>query len=88
MTFEEKETVHRVIVGKEYYEPFGVQAETVVGRALSFLVKKRVPRQTEGAPVASLRPEGGITGSGKPDTRNLGSRVNRQISCSPVSTNY
>lgn len=56
MTFEEKETVHRVIVGKEYYEPFGVQAETVVGRALSFLVKKRVPRQTEGAPLASLRP--------------------------------
>lgn len=49
MTFEEKETVHRVIVGREYYEPFGVEAQEVVGRALAFLVKKRVPRQTEGA---------------------------------------
>lgn len=50
VTFEEKETVHRVIVGREYYEPFGVEAQEVVARALSFLVKKRVPRQTEGAP--------------------------------------
>ena len=49
VTYEEKETVHRVIVGREYYEPFGVEAQEVVARALSFLVKKRVPRQTEGA---------------------------------------
>ena len=48
MTYEEKETTHRVIVGREYYEPFGVEPETVVGRAMAFLVKKRVPRQTEG----------------------------------------
>ena len=49
MTYEEKETVHRVIVGREYYEPFGIEAQEVVGRALAFLVKKGVPPQTEGA---------------------------------------
>ena len=74
MTFEEKETVHRVIVGKEYYEPFGVQAETVVGRALSFLVKKRVPRQTEGAPIASLHPKRRYYWVRVMETSNLKSR--------------
>ena len=54
-TYEEKETIHRVIVSKEYYEPFKLEAEEVVGRALAFLVTKQIPRQTEGMRRANAR---------------------------------
>ena len=44
-----------MIVGREYYEPFGLEPQEVVGRAITHLIRKKVPRQTEGAfaPVAS-----------------------------------
>ena len=47
-SYEEKETGHRVIVGREYYEPFGLEPQEVVGRAITHLIRKKVPRQTEG----------------------------------------
>ncbi len=53
-SYEEKETGHRVIVGREYYEPFGLEPQEVVGRAITHLIRKKVPRQTEGAPAALL----------------------------------
>lgn len=49
VTFEDRETVHRVIVGREYYEDFGLEAQEVVAMAFRFLLARRVPRQTEGA---------------------------------------
>ena len=53
VTFEQRETKHRVIVGKEYYEPYGLEPELVVERVFSFLLAKRVQRQTEG--IAELK---------------------------------
>ena len=50
VTFEDRETAHRVIVGREYYEDFGLEAQEVVAMAIRFLLARRVPRQTEGAP--------------------------------------
>lgn len=49
VTFEERETQHRVIVGKDYYEDYGIEPETVLDRVFAFLLRKRVPRRTEGA---------------------------------------
>ena len=48
VSFEQRETKHRVIVGREYYEPHGLEPEVVVERVFSFLLAKRVQRQTEG----------------------------------------
>ncbi|KAL4437252.1 hypothetical protein ABPG75_004391 [Micractinium tetrahymenae] len=48
VTFQDKETQHRVIVGRDYYEPQGVDPQTTVERVFAFLLKKKVPRQTEG----------------------------------------
>ena len=53
-SYEEKETGHRVIVGREYYEPFGLEPQEVVGRAITHLIRKKVPRQTEGARLFSF----------------------------------
>lgn len=52
VTFEEKETQHRVIVGRDYYEDFGIEPEQVLDRVFAFLLRKRVPRHTEGASVS------------------------------------
>ena len=41
--------MHRVIVGHEYYEPFGLEPQEVVARAITHLIRKKVARQTEGA---------------------------------------
>ncbi len=48
VTFEDKESKHRVIVGKEYYEPFNIEPEVVLERVFAFLLQKKTPRQTEG----------------------------------------
>lgn len=48
ITFQDKETQHRVIVGRDYYEPQGVDPQTTVERVFAFLLKNKVPRQTEG----------------------------------------
>jgi hypothetical protein len=51
VTFEDRETTHRVIIGREYYEDFGLEAQEVVAMVFRFLLARRVPRQTEGAPA-------------------------------------
>ncbi|KAK9837885.1 hypothetical protein WJX74_007198 [Apatococcus lobatus] len=56
VTFEQRETKHRVIVGKEYYEPYGLEPELVVERVFSFLLAKRVQRQTEGLLLSAQFP--------------------------------
>lgn len=48
VTYEERETQHRVIVGQEYYEGLGIEPEAVLDRVFAFLIRKRVPRRTEG----------------------------------------
>lgn len=52
VTFEDRETRHRVIIGKEYYEEFGLKPEDVLAMTFSFLLRKKTPRQTEGASQA------------------------------------
>lgn len=48
VTANDRESTHRVIVGKDYYEGQGVDAEGVIERVFSFLLAKDVHRQTEG----------------------------------------
>ena len=48
ITYEEQETRHRIILGKEYYEDFGLEPEHVVAMAFTFLLQKKEPRHTEG----------------------------------------
>lgn len=48
VTFENKETTHRVIVGKEYYEEVDLKPEEVLAMTFAFLLRYKVPRQTEG----------------------------------------
>ena len=49
ITYEEQETRHRIILGKEYYEDFGMEPEHVVAMVFTFLLQKKEPRHTEGA---------------------------------------
>ncbi|KAK9803808.1 hypothetical protein WJX73_001553 [Symbiochloris irregularis] len=56
VTYEEKETQHRVIVGREYYEGMGIEPEAVLDRVFAFLIRKRVPRRTEGMMLSSQFP--------------------------------
>ena len=48
VTFENRETNHRVIVGKEYYEDVDLEPEEVLAMTFAFLLRNKVPRQTEG----------------------------------------
>lgn len=48
VTFEDRETKHRVIVGKEYYEDFDLEPEQILVMTFAFLLRKKTPRQTEG----------------------------------------
>ena len=48
VVYEERETPHRVIVGKEYYEDFDLKPEQTLDRAFAYLISKKVQRQTEG----------------------------------------
>ena len=48
VTFENRDTTHRVIVGKEYYEDFDMEPEEVIAMTFAFLLRYKVPRQTEG----------------------------------------
>ena len=50
VTYDDKETEHRIIVGRDYYEFQGISPEEVVERVLGFLTRKKVPRHTEGTP--------------------------------------
>ena len=49
VTYDDKETEHRIIVGRDYYEFQGLSPEEVVERVLAFLTRKKIPRHTEGA---------------------------------------
>lgn len=51
ITYEEQETRHRIILGKEYYEDFDMEPEHVVAMVFTFLLQKKEPRHTEGAPT-------------------------------------
>jgi len=53
LTAFDRETTHRVIVGKDYYERQGIDAEEVVERVFSYLLAKEVPRQTDGMLLSS-----------------------------------
>ena len=48
VVFEERETPHRVIIGKEYYEDFDLKPEQTLDRAFAYLLSKKIQRQTEG----------------------------------------
>jgi hypothetical protein len=56
VTFEQKQTTHRVIVGKEYYEDFGLEPEQVVEMVFTFLLQKNITRQTEGMMLSNQFP--------------------------------
>lgn len=56
ITYEEQETRHRIILGKEYYEQFGLDPEHVVAMAFTFLLQKKEPRHTEGLMLSSQFP--------------------------------
>lgn len=49
VTFDERETKHRVIIGEDYYTPLGLSSEAVIERVFAFLLMKKIPRHTEGA---------------------------------------
>lgn len=49
-------TLHRIIVGKDYYDPYSIAPETAVEAALSLLLGKKLPRQTEGMLLSSQFP--------------------------------
>ncbi|KAK9918864.1 hypothetical protein WJX75_007628 [Coccomyxa subellipsoidea] len=53
VTFEDRETKHRVIVGKEYYEDFDLEPEQILVMTFAFLLRKKTPRQTEGMLLSS-----------------------------------
>jgi hypothetical protein len=48
VTYQDRESVHRIIVGKDYYEAQGLEPEEVVIRVFGFLLGKKIPRHTEG----------------------------------------
>lgn len=45
---QDKESVHRVIIGKDYYEPYGLAPEVTLDRTMGFMLSIRQPRHTEG----------------------------------------
>lgn len=52
--YDNQETRHRVVVGKEYYEPAGLEPEVPVEAALALVLQKKVPRTRQpGAMLAS-----------------------------------
>lgn len=56
VVYDNQETQHRIIIGKEYYEPEHVEPEHVIEAALSLLMEKKVPRHTEGLLLSSQFP--------------------------------
>lgn len=54
--FDGRETQHRVIVGKRYYEPHGLQPEVAAEAGLALLLRAKVSRATEGMLLSSQFP--------------------------------
>ena len=50
VTFDDRETTHRVICGSAFYESMGLEPETIIERVFAFLLAKKIPRRTEGGP--------------------------------------
>ena len=53
LTANDRETSHRIIVGKRYYENDKLEPELVVERVFSYLLAKEVPRETSGMLLSS-----------------------------------
>lgn len=56
VNFDHYETQHRVIVGKAYYEPYGIDPKLAIECAFSLLLQKKVERHTEGIIPSSTFP--------------------------------
>lgn len=56
MSADERETKHRIVVGKQYYEPLNLEPQPVVTAALAALMRARAPRATEGQILGSVFP--------------------------------
>ncbi|KAL6778629.1 hypothetical protein ACKKBF_B15510 [Auxenochlorella protothecoides x Auxenochlorella symbiontica] len=56
VTCQDKESVHRVIIGKDYYEPYGLAPEVTLDRTMGFMLSIRQPRHTEGIMLSSQFP--------------------------------
>lgn len=54
--FDGRETNHRVIVGKHYYEPYDISPEAAVEVGLALLLRAKVARSTEGMLLSSQFP--------------------------------
>ncbi|PNW72346.1 hypothetical protein CHLRE_16g671950v5 [Chlamydomonas reinhardtii] len=54
--FDGRETNHRIIVGREYYEPFGLTPEAACEAAIALLLRAKVARATEGMLMSSQFP--------------------------------
>ncbi|GFR47804.1 hypothetical protein Agub_g9580 [Astrephomene gubernaculifera] len=54
--FDGRETHHRVIVGKQYYEPYGIPPEAAVEAGLALLLRAKVARSTDGLLLSSQFP--------------------------------
>ncbi|KAG2491838.1 hypothetical protein HYH03_009794 [Edaphochlamys debaryana] len=54
--FDGRETNHRIIVGAEYYEPYGLAPEAAVEAGLALLLRAKVARATEGMLLSSQFP--------------------------------
>ncbi|KAG2447281.1 hypothetical protein HYH02_007611 [Chlamydomonas schloesseri] len=54
--FDGRETNHRIIVGREYYEPFGLTPEAACEAAIALLLRAKVARATEGMLLSSQFP--------------------------------
>jgi hypothetical protein len=48
ISFDHMDTNHRVIIGKAYYEPYGVLPEAAVEAALALMLQLKLPRHSEG----------------------------------------
>ncbi|CAI5952780.1 unnamed protein product [Closterium sp. NIES-65] len=48
VTKDDKETRHRIVLGRVYSEAVNLPEDAVIARIIAFLLYKRIPRQTEG----------------------------------------
>lgn len=56
MMYEHAESTHRIIVGREYYEPYGLLPEAVAEAALGLILTHKLERNSEGLLTISQFP--------------------------------
>ena len=71
VTFDDRETTHRVICGSAFYESMGLEPETIIERVFAFLLAKKIPRRTEGCYSQIMTPASSMRGSILPLTSRL-----------------